>query len=248
MAERIPGARFTELPGDTHPPWRGDTASILDQVEELVTGAPRERHADRALLTVLSVDAGDADPAARDQLVAVTARPLRGRPVDGTSNAVLAAFDGPARALRCAHDLTAAAPGALGSEVSVGVHTGECALHGGEVSGTTLQIASAIAREAEPGEVLLTTAVRGLAAGSGLILEERGERALAGVPGSHRLCALVTGPDGELARAPTDPALALRAIDSLTAGERLRLTVARRAPGVGRAAARTLAAVRRRGR
>ncbi|HEU0025242.1 MAG TPA: adenylate/guanylate cyclase domain-containing protein [Thermoleophilaceae bacterium] len=250
MAERIPGARFAELPGDMHPPWRGDSDSVVDQIEELVTRAPRDRHADRALMTVLSTDvvggADPTDPALRDALVAEQVQRFRGRPVKGAGNGAFAAFDGPARAIRCAHAITQKADATVDRPMRAGLHTGEVLVMGDDVAGLTVQIAARVAQLARPGEVLVSSGVKNLVVGSGLDFDDRGEHELGGVPGRWALHALQTASDGGLGPAPMDPALATPAVDALTTGERLRLTVARRAPGLGRAASKTLAGVARR--
>jgi class 3 adenylate cyclase len=243
MAERIPGARFAELPGDMHPPWRGDTDAVVDVIEELVTRAPRDRQWDRAFMTVLSADvAGSGKPvdaAVRDAFVAEQVARHRGRMADSVTNGAFAAFDGPTRSIRCAHALTAHAPDALSRPMRVGLHAGEALLMGDDLTGVVFQIAAQVAGLARPGEVVVSSGEKNLVAGSGLDFEDRGAQELSGLPGRWELHALATATDGSLGSPRSDPALAMRAVDALSTGERLRLTVARRAPGVGRAASRT---------
>jgi pimeloyl-ACP methyl ester carboxylesterase len=250
MTERIPGARFAELPGDMHPPWRGDTDSVVREIEELVMGAPRDRESDRAFMTVLSAEVagseGTVDATARDAFVAEQVERFRGRVAWGVTNGSFGAFDGPTRALRCAHSLTAGAPEALGAPMRVGLHAGEALREHDDLTGIVFQIAAQVARLAGPGEVLASSAVRNLVVGSGLDFVDRGEEELGGVPGRWSLHALSTSPDGSVGSPPSDPTLTASPVDALSTGERLRLTVARRAPGLGRAASRTRAGIVRR--
>ena len=188
MAEQIPGARFVELPGDMHPPWFGDTDAVIDEVQELVTGVRRGREPDRALATVLFTDIVDStrraaelgDRAWRELLErheALVRRELerfRGRHVKSTGDGMLATFDGPARAIRCAQALVAEAQDALGLEPRAGVHTGECELIGDDVGGIAVHIGARVAHLAGAGEVLVSSTVRDLVIGSGVSFADRG--------------------------------------------------------------------------
>jgi pimeloyl-ACP methyl ester carboxylesterase/class 3 adenylate cyclase len=203
MAERIAGATYVELPGADHFPWVGDIDSVLDPVEEFLTGTRQEREPDRVLATVLFTDiVGSTERAAelgdrrwRDVLegyYALARRELtrfRGREVDTAGDGFFAAFDGPARAVRCAEAIGMGVR-SLGIEVRAGLHTGECEVMGDKVGGIAVHIGARVAGLARPGEVLVSNTVKDLVAGSGLVFEERGAHALKGVPGEWRLYAV----------------------------------------------------------
>jgi DNA-binding SARP family transcriptional activator/pimeloyl-ACP methyl ester carboxylesterase len=190
IAERIPGARFVELPGADH--FVGvDPDQILDVVEPFLGergAARRPAGDDRVLVTLVATErVGLATFPARqhkDELVR-----YRGRELEGARDRMLASFDGPARAVRYAAAITAAAR-ALGIDVRAGVHTGEVEIVDGRARGTAVDIAAAITAAAAPGEVLVSQTVTDLVAGSGLQFADRGSRVLGGVPGEWRLLAL----------------------------------------------------------
>jgi class 3 adenylate cyclase/pimeloyl-ACP methyl ester carboxylesterase len=123
---------------------------------------------------------------------------FRGDEQDTAGDGFFATFDGPARAIRCAQALVDGMRG-LGLEVRTGVHTGECELHEGKVAGLAVSIGARVAASAASGEVLVSQTVKDLVAGTGLLLEDRGERELKGVPGTWRLYAATEGP-GEVER------------------------------------------------
>jgi hypothetical protein len=181
MGERIPGARVVELPGNDHLPWEGDRDALLDEVERFVSGLGEDDGPDRVLATLLAADV-DAE-AARPELAR-----FRGRELDGAAQRVLASFDGPARAVRCASAIVASAR-ARGLEARAGVHTGEIDRVSADARGPAVRVSAGIAAAARPGEVLVSSTVRDLVAGSGLAFEDRGEHALAGLPGAWRLYA-----------------------------------------------------------
>lgn len=198
------GAKFVELPGDDWPPWAGDQTTILDEVESFVQGIREEEaRLDRVLATVLFTDiVGSTQRAAemgdrrRRELLdahhmavrAILSR-YRGREVDTAGDGFLATFDGPARAVRCAQ-VIAQAVRALGFEIRAGVHTGEIELAGDDVRGIAVHIGSKVAALAGPGEVLVSSTVKDLVAGSGLVFEDRGVHELRGVPGEWQLYAV----------------------------------------------------------
>jgi pimeloyl-ACP methyl ester carboxylesterase/class 3 adenylate cyclase len=200
MAQHIPGAKFVELPGDDHVPWIGDQDAILDEVEEFVTGARRAYEPERILTTVLFVDivasteraVALGDRAWRGLLEAFQAkvrevlRQYRGQEIDTAGDGFLAAFDGPARAVRCAGAIRDAVR-VNGIEVRCGAHTGECERSGGKLTGIAVHTGARVAGIAAPGEVLVSQTVRDLVAGSGLTFEARGSHALKGVPGQWQL-------------------------------------------------------------
>jgi len=164
MGERIPGARVVALAGGDHLPWEGDQEAVLDEIERFLAAAGVGDEPDRILTTVLCAgEASDPGDAAVHDAVAR----FRGSPLDARGAMRLARFDGPARAIRCA---VALAAGGL----RAGVHTGECEVTPGGVRGAPLDVACAIARRAEPGEVLVSDTVRDLVAGAGLAFAARG--------------------------------------------------------------------------
>jgi len=114
---------------------------------------------------------------------------FRGRELDEAGDGLLAAFDGPARAVRYAQSVRDRSR-ALGLELRAGVHTGECERVGDKLAGIALHIGARLAQVAEPGEVLLSGTVRDLVSGSGLSFRDRGSQPLRGVPGEWRLFAL----------------------------------------------------------
>jgi class 3 adenylate cyclase len=195
MAERIPGAKLVELAGLDHNYAVGDRDALLDEVEVFLTGARHGHEPERVLATVLFVDiAGSTERAAalgdrawRGLLEAFYAkvrealRQYRGREIDTAGDGLLAAFDGPARAIRCA-GVVRDAVRPLGIEVRCGVHTGECELAGEKLAGIAVHIGARVAGLAAPGEVLVSQTVRDLVAGSGLMFEARGPHTLRGVP------------------------------------------------------------------
>jgi pimeloyl-ACP methyl ester carboxylesterase len=203
MAEQIPGAKYVELPGHDHLAWGEDADQILDEIEDFLTGVRHGPEPDRVLATVLFTDiVGSTEKAAalgdrrwRDLLEGhhgLVRRELgryRGREIDTAGDGFLATFDGPARAVRCARAVSDGAH-AIGLEVRAGLHTGEIELIDDSVSGLAVHIGARVAATAGPGEVLVSSTVKDLVAGSGLRFQDRGSHALKGVPGEWHLFAL----------------------------------------------------------
>jgi class 3 adenylate cyclase/pimeloyl-ACP methyl ester carboxylesterase len=199
VAERIPGATLTAASGTEQ--W-GIFLSpeIPDEVERFVGGEQKPEIPESVLATVLFTDivastervAELGDRAWRELLGrhhALVRRELarfRGEERDTAGDGFFATFDGPARAIRCAQAVVEGMRG-LGLDVRAGVHTGECELHDGKVAGLAVSIGARIAAAAGAGEVLVSQTVKDLVAGTGLALEDRGERELKGVPGTWRL-------------------------------------------------------------
>jgi class 3 adenylate cyclase len=196
LASKIPGARLVELPGEDSLAWVGEADTVADEIEEFLTGTRRKAPSvDRALATVLFTDVvgstqvaarlGDARwkdvLAAHHRLASGRIQEYRGRVVSTAGDGILAVFDGPARAVRCAQEL-AEAMRSLGLEIRAGCHTGEVELDGDEVRGIAVHIGARVAAIAGPSEVLVSRTVRDLVSGSGLAFEDRGEHALKGVP------------------------------------------------------------------
>jgi class 3 adenylate cyclase len=204
LADRIRGARLAELPGDDHLPFVGDQDAILDEIEEFLTGVRRGVETDRVLATVLFTDiVGSTDRAVqlgdrawRDLLDShhlAVRRELdrwRGTEVDTVGDGFLATFDGPARAIRCACAIRDSVR-RLGLEVRAGLHTGECEVQGDTVAGIAVHIGARVSALAGAGEVLVSSTVKDLVAGSGIEFAERGEQELKGVPGRWRLYSVV---------------------------------------------------------
>ena len=206
LAAHISGARYVELDGADHFLWAGDAGAVLDEIEEFLTGTLGQGEPDRALATVLFTDiAGSTvqaarmgDRAWRDLLGrhhAVVRRQLvrfRGREVDTAGDGFFASFDGPARAIRCAQAILESVR-ELGLDVRAGLHTGECEVIGdGKVAGIAVHTGARIASLANPGEVLVSSTVKDLVAGSGIQFEDRGTHELKGV-GEWHLYAPVGG-------------------------------------------------------
>jgi class 3 adenylate cyclase len=203
LAANIPGAEFVEVPGNDHFPWIGDTASILDEVEHFVTGVQPSAGPDRILATVLFVDIVDStrhltqrgDREWRELLerfYAILRREIeraRGKEIGTTGDGILATFDGPARAIRCASAIRDAVT-SLAIEVRAGLHTGECEVLANNVSGIAVHIGARVCALARPNEVLVSSTVKDLVAGSGIRFTERGEHELKGVPEPWRLYAV----------------------------------------------------------
>jgi class 3 adenylate cyclase len=205
LAAHIPDARYVELPGIDHLPFVGNADAILDEVEEFLTGARRRIETDRVLATVLFTDIVDATRRASEigdrrwrdlldahySLVREELGRFRGREIDTAGDGFLAAFDGPARAVRAAAAISTGVR-RLGLEIRAGLHTGECEVMGAKLGGVAVHIGARIAALAVGGEVLVSSTVRDLVAGSGLKFEDRGLHALKGVPGDWRLFAAGT--------------------------------------------------------
>jgi len=201
VASLIPGAKYVEQPGRDHLPFVGDQDALLDEIEEFLTGVRHAPEPDRVLATVLFVRIVDSPARAtavgvarwRDLIGRFQAHVrkeidwFRGRESDMAGTGPLATFDGPARAVRCACAISEYAA-RLGIQVHAGLHTGECdILENDQVGGLAVTIGAAVRDLAGPGEVLVSSTVKDLVAGSGIEFEDRGGHALAGIPGEWRL-------------------------------------------------------------
>jgi class 3 adenylate cyclase len=202
LAQHIPQCKYVELPDRDYLFHTGDTEGVLALLQEFLTGE-RELHDDeRVLATILFVDivgsteraSSLGDRAWRDLLErhhALVARELtrfRGRQLDAAGDGIFATFDGPARAVRCALAIRDAVR-QLGLEVRAGLHTGECERIGDKVTGIAVHIGARVSTHAAPGEVLVSSTVRDLVAGSGLRFAGRGSQVLKGVSGTWQLFA-----------------------------------------------------------
>jgi pimeloyl-ACP methyl ester carboxylesterase len=198
VAERIPGAKFVEFPGNDHLPFAGDQDVILDEMEEFLTGVRHRVEPDTVLATVLVAEIADVEEHGQDRwnellrrLHAYIAKEIewyRGREIDIAGNRLLAIFDGPARAIRCASTITQYAS-RLGVTIRAGLHTGECEIVDSKVAGDAVRMCVCVAHEAAPGEVLVSSTVKDLVAGSGVRLDDRGVHNLNGC-GEWRLFAV----------------------------------------------------------
>jgi class 3 adenylate cyclase len=204
LAHHLPNARYVELPGAEHLYYTGDGDAILDEVQEFLTGTREVSDEDRVLATVLFTDivgsterANELGDRAWRQLLenfyALARREViryRGREVDTVGDGLFAAFDGPARAIRCACAMRDAVS-SLDIAIRAGLHTGECERIGDKVGGIAVHTGARVAGQAQPNEVLVSSTVKDLVAGSGLQFHERGVHTLKGLPGEWRLFAAV---------------------------------------------------------
>ena len=205
VADRIPGAKYVELPGRNifHfvEPWR----QSFQEIAEFLTGHQADVADDRVLATVLFTDIVDSTQRAaeigdrdwhalldaHDAIVRVQLSRFRGREVNTSGDGFLAMFDGPQRAIRCAMAIRDAVQ-ALGIEVRAGLHTGECEIRGDDIGGIAVHIGARVSALAGPNEVLVSSTLRDLVIGSGLEFEDRGAHQLKGVPGEWRLFAVTS--------------------------------------------------------
>jgi pimeloyl-ACP methyl ester carboxylesterase/plasmid stabilization system protein ParE len=202
LAAQIPRARYVELPGIDHLPWAGDPEAVLGEIEEFLTGARSVAEPDRVLATVMFTDivgsterAGELGDARWRELFsahqAAVRRELtrfRGREVKTLGDGFLASFDGPARAVRCGRAIAEAAR-SIGLEVRIGLHAGEVEVIEEDVGGIAVHIAARVGDLAAEGEVLVTSTVKDLVAGSGIRFEDRGTKRLKGISDEWRLFA-----------------------------------------------------------
>ncbi|MGH3556760.1 MAG: adenylate/guanylate cyclase domain-containing protein [Mycobacterium sp.] len=202
LAANIPSARLVELDGVDHWPSVGDIKSITGEIEEFLTGQRHEPIPDRVLATVLFTDIVDSTRHAaklgdrswrellerHDETTRTAVARLHGRIVKHTGDGVLATFDGPTRAVRCATVLADHIT-ELGIDVRCGLHTGECEIRGDDIGGIAVHIGARIAALAQAGEVLVSGTVKDLVNGSGIAFQDRGTHVLKGVPGEWKLFA-----------------------------------------------------------
>ncbi len=208
VAQQIPGARHLELPGADHAEFVGDCKPFLRELEQFLAEAWETREIDsgepdRVLATVLFTDIVDStakaaalgDAGWRDLVQAhhgLVRRQLvrhRGTEIDTAGDGFFASFDGPARAIRCACAISEGVR-ELGIEIRAGLHTGECERIDNKVGGIAVNIGARVASNAQAGEVLVSSTVKDLVAGSGIQFAERGVAELKGVPGEWRLFAV----------------------------------------------------------
>ena len=200
MAERIPDAKFVELPGDDHLFFVGDTDALIDEIEEFLTGSRQAPEGDVVTATILFTDiVASTEQSARlghrqwtaltdehDTMVRAVLARYRGREIKTIGDGFLATFDATTRAVRAATEIVTAANG-MGIEVRAGVHTGEIEVRLDDVVGLTVSISKRICDLAGPGEVFVSEAVKLHLAGSGIALSDQGVCVLKGVPDEWRL-------------------------------------------------------------
>lgn len=200
LAERIPGARFVELPGEDHIPWWGEQDKQMGEIQEFVTGARTGVSAERVLLTVLVTDiVGSTEKAAtmgdrkwkdllqaHDKTVRRQLRNFEGQEINTTGDGFIMSFTGPTRAIQCARAINRDLQH-LGIDIRAGLHTGECERRGKDLIGLAVHIASRIARKSAPQGILVSGTVQDLVVGSGIKFTSEGTHSLKGVPGEWSL-------------------------------------------------------------
>jgi class 3 adenylate cyclase len=203
MAELVPNARFVELPSADHLPWLADGERTMQEIKEFLTGEREAIEHDRVLATVLFTDMVDSTDRAsqigdrrwRELIEAhhmISVREIgrfRGRAVKNTGDGFLAAFDGPARAIRCARALVESLR-EIGIDIRAGLHTGECEMIGDDLGGIAVHTGARVSALAGAGEVLVSSTVKDLVAGSGIEFSDRGEHQLKGLPDAWRIYAV----------------------------------------------------------
>ena len=203
IVERIPSATLVELPGVDHWAFASEMDALVDEIQEFLTGVRPAAEPDRLLATVLFTDiVGSTERAValgdrrwrellegHNVLIRRELERFRGREVNTAGDGFLATFDGPARAIRCACAASEAVV-PLGLEIRAGLHTGECEVMGADVGGIAVHIGARVKDLAGPGEVLVSSTVKDLVAGSGIPFEGRGAHFLKGIPDEWRLFAV----------------------------------------------------------
>lgn len=202
VASMIPDAKLIELPGEDHLVFSQDVDRITDEIEEFLTGVRTGSDPDRVLTTLLFTDIVDSTTRAAEMgdrrwrdlldqhhdLVRAELDRFGGREITTTGDGFFARFDSPAQAVRCALSATDGIT-SLGVQIRAGVHTGEVEVRGADLGGLAVHIGARVAAAAQPGEVLVSSTVKDLLAGSGVPFEDRGKHELKGVPGAWHLWA-----------------------------------------------------------
>jgi len=204
ISRQIPNAKYVELSGEDHLWFVGDSDVILNNVEEFLTGSYHPAEPERILATVMFTDiVGSTQKAVelgdskwRNLLIShrtIIRRELaafRGKEIETTGDGFLATFDGPARAIRCAMAMNKAVA-SLNIEIRVGLHTGECELMDNDVGGIAVHLGARVMSKASASEILVSSTVKDLVAGSGILFEEKGVHKLKGIPGEWQLYKVV---------------------------------------------------------
>ena len=205
MAQQIPQARLIEFSGSDHFFWLTNADVVLGEIEEFLTGSRHAPEPDRVLATVLFTDIVNSTKRAvemgdqswrrvldeHDRTARQMVEKYRGHLVKTTGDGILATFDGPGRAIRCALDFEAAAS-QIGLSLRAGLHAGEVERRDGDIGGIAVHAAARVMALSSPGEVLVSRVVTDLVAGAGLKFSDRGSRKLKGLPGSWALFVATT--------------------------------------------------------
>jgi class 3 adenylate cyclase len=205
LGANIPGAKYVELPGIDHTLWIGDTDHVTDEVEEFLTGSRADVEPDRVLATVMFTDIVDSTKRASElgdrrwqtlleqhnHILRSELYKFRGREVKTLGDGFLATFDGPARAVRCASSIVQAVH-PLDIHVRGGIHTGEIEVKGDDVGGIAVHIAARVAALAKGDQILVSSTVRDLVAGSNLRFADKGSRSMKGLPEKLRVFSVAS--------------------------------------------------------
>jgi class 3 adenylate cyclase len=243
LASTIPGAEYVELDGEDHAYNGTSLPGLLAATERFLTGRLTPAEPDRVLATIVFTDMVDSTARAAqlgdagwravlercDAMTRAHVEGSGGRVVKSLGDGTLATLPGPATAIRCARNLLEEAD-ALGVQLRVGIHTGECEAIGDDLGGLAVHIGARIAASANPSEVLVSSTVKELVVGSALRFADRGRHSFKGVPGSWRLFALVGDREGDAEAPDLEPAAA-----HMTRGDRMMVGLARRTPRAMRA-------------
>jgi class 3 adenylate cyclase len=197
LTSQISGAKYIEYPSGDHALWAGDVEALAGDIEEFVTGHRESPSSDleRVLATVLFTDIVDSTRSAaemgdqrwraildrHDHLARQIVEKHRGSFVKSTGDGILARFDGPGRAVRCALAFTTAAQ-QIGLPLRAGLHTGEIELRGEDIGGIAVHAAARVMAHSASNEVLVSRVVTDLVAGAGLKFSQRGSHELRGLP------------------------------------------------------------------
>ena len=203
LAEHISGASYVELPGADHDPEVGDSEAIAAEIQEFLTGERSRVELDRILATVVFTDIVNSTRRAAalgdarwiellnrlDAAVQRHAAYFRGTVVKSTGDGHLLIFDAPGRGIQWAQTVMEAARG-MELEVRAGLHTGEVERRGNDIGGLAVHLAARVAALSGPGQILVSSTVRNLMAGSGIGFADCGEKVLKGIPGRWRILAV----------------------------------------------------------
>lgn len=204
LHQHIPNAKLVALPGQDHYPFFGDMNGLIDEIEEFLTGVRDPLERNRVLATIMFTDIVESTQHALERgdrkwrelleqhhsIVRKNLARFRGKEIDTAGDGFFATFDGPARAIRCAQAITNDVK-KLGVEVRASLHTGECEIIGDKVGGIAVHIGARVLSKAGASQVIVSSTVKDLVAGSGIQFQDYGTHALKGIPGEWRLYQVV---------------------------------------------------------
>jgi class 3 adenylate cyclase len=204
LAERIPGARWLEMPGDDFALWSGDLDALAGEVEEFLTGHRGAAEPTHVVATVMFTDVvGSTERAialgnrawadlleVHDARVRTELHRFGGREIDTAGDGFLASFESAAVAIKCAETVMQSTR-EIGVDLRIGIHTGECEVVGNKLRGIAVHIGARVASQAGAGEILVSQTVKDITAGSGLTFDDAGEHELKGVPDRWRLYRVI---------------------------------------------------------